>query len=148
MRAKVARAYVKSSDRSSLKILDRQGRILVSGQDMEIGYFACNLGLGMGNFTGLRLTHLIPKERVGEEYILRMMEGQELAWALLAYKWWGAIPRSPLSLREALSLVKTILLRPKIDRQVQFARLRATVKARRIIFDTRKQRQTAGEPSN
>ena len=101
VRAKVARAYCEFSDRSSLKILDRQGGNLVSGQDMEIGYFACNLGLGMGNFTGLRLTHLIPKERVGEEYILRMMEGQELAWALLAYKWWGAIPRSPLSLREA-----------------------------------------------
>src|SRR5262245_38916179 len=94
VRTEVARAYCEFSDRSSFKIIDRQGRSLVSGQDVEIGYFACTLGLGMGNFAGLRLTHLIPKERVEEGYLLRMVEGQELSCALLAYKWWGAIPGS------------------------------------------------------
>jgi glycosyltransferase involved in cell wall biosynthesis len=138
VRAKVASAYCEFSERSSFKILDRQGGNLISGQDMEIGYFACSYGLGMGNFKSLRLTHLIPKQRVEEGYILRMMEGQELAWALLAYKWSGIVPSSPFSLRETISLAKTILFREKIDRQVQLGRLRATAKARRIIFDSMK----------
>src|SRR5262249_53766302 len=87
VRAEVARAYCEFSDRSSFKIIDRQGHSLASGQDVEIGYFACTLGLGMGIFVSLRLTHLIPKERVEEKYLLRMVQGQELSCALLAYKW-------------------------------------------------------------
>jgi glycosyltransferase involved in cell wall biosynthesis len=134
VRSEVARAYCEFSDKSSFKISDRQGKNLVSGQDMEIGYFACSLGLGTGNFLRLRLTHLIPKERVREEYLLRMMEGQELAWALLAYKWLGVIPRSPFSPRRLLTLAKAILLCRRVDRRAHFAQVRATVEARRIIF--------------
>ena len=133
VRREVARAYCDFSDRSSFKIIDRQGRSLVSGQDVEIGYFACTLGLGTGIFGGLRLTHLIPKGRIEEEYLLRMVEGQELSCALLAYKWLGVIPTSPFSLRGFLTFAKTILLRQKIDRRVYFANLRASVNARRII---------------
>jgi hypothetical protein len=108
---------------------------------VEISYFACTLGLGMGIFTALRLTHLIPKERVEEGYLLRMVEGQDLSCALLAYKWLGAIPQSPLSLRGFLTFAKTVLLRGKIDRRVYFANLRATLKARRMIYAERKQSQ-------
>jgi hypothetical protein len=138
VRTEVARAYCEFSDRSSFKIMDRQGQSLVSGQDVEFGYFACSLGLGMGIFVGLKLTHLIPKERVEQQYLLRMVEGQELSCALLAYKWLGVIPRSPFSLRGALSFVKTILLRGEIDRRVNLANLRAAVEARRIISTNQK----------
>jgi glycosyltransferase involved in cell wall biosynthesis len=153
VRTEVARAYCEFKDRSSFKILDRQGRNLASGsgpgwrdgkrlpfeiyQDMEIAYFACSLGLGMGNFTRLKLTHLIPKERVQEEYLLRMMEGQELAWALLAYKWMGVIPSSPFCPRRLLSLAEATLLRRRVDRRAHFAQRRATAEARRIIFADR-----------
>jgi glycosyltransferase involved in cell wall biosynthesis len=141
VRKEVARAYSEFSDRSSFSIIDRQGQSLVSGQDVEISYFACTLGLGMGIFTALRLTHLIPKERVEEGYLLRMVEGQDLSCALLAYKWLGAIPQSPLSLRGFLTFAKTVLLRGKIDRRVYFANLRATLKARRMIYAERKKSQ-------
>ena len=50
----------------------------------------------MGNFTRLKLTHLIPKERVQEEYLLRMMEGQELAWALLGLQMVGCHSEIPI----------------------------------------------------
>jgi hypothetical protein len=114
---------------------------------MEIGYFGCSLGLGMGNFTRLRLTHLIGKERVGEEYLLRMVEGQELAWALLAYKWWGAIPRSPFSPRRLLTLARVILLYRGVDRRAYFAQVRATVEARAIILSNRNTEcQIGGRP--
>jgi glycosyltransferase involved in cell wall biosynthesis len=149
VRAEVAKAYCKFSDKSSFRIPERRGRNLATrffrpvvhlacgGQDMEIGYFACSLGLGMGNFTRLRLTHLIRKERVREEYLLRMVEGQELAWALLAYKWLGAIPRSPFSPRRLLSLARIVLLCRGVERRAHFAQVRATVEARDIILANR-----------
>jgi glycosyltransferase involved in cell wall biosynthesis len=153
VRTEVARAYCEFRDRSSLKIPDRQDTNLVSRprpgwrdgkrlpseiyQDMEISYFACSLGFGMGNFTRLKLTHLIPKERVQEEYLLRMVEGQELAWALLFYKWLGVIPRSPFSPSRLLSLAKATLLCRRVDRRAHFAQVRATVEARRIIISNR-----------
>jgi glycosyltransferase involved in cell wall biosynthesis len=144
VRAEVARAYCEFSDRSSFNA-DRKGTGLANrffrpvvhlpcgGQDMEIGYFGCSLGLGMGNFIRLRLTHLIRKERVREEYLLRMVEGQELAWALLYYKWLGAIPESPFSPRRLLSLAKVSLFCGRVDRRARLAQIRATVEATRII---------------
>jgi hypothetical protein len=96
----------------------------------------------MGNFTRLKLTHLIPKERVQEEYLLRMVEGQELAWALLAYKWVGVIPGSPFSPRRLLSLAEATLLCRRVDRRAHFAQRRAIVEARRIIFSNRNKMST------
>ena len=153
VRTEVARAYCEFRDRSSVKTLARKATNRVNGtgpgwrdgkrlpseiyQDMEISYFACSLGFGMGNFIRLKLTHLIPKERVREEYLLRMAEGQELAWALLSYKWLGVIPRSPFSPRRLLSLAKATLLCRRVDRLAHFAQVRATVEARRIILSNR-----------
>jgi glycosyltransferase involved in cell wall biosynthesis len=134
VRPEVARAYCEFNERTSIKITSRKGEGLENGEDVEISYVACSLGLGMGTFAGLRLTHLIPKERVKEGYLLRMVEGQEFSHALLAYKWSGVIPRSPFSLRGILSLAKTILVRRKIDRRAHFAWVRATIKARHIIL--------------
>jgi glycosyltransferase involved in cell wall biosynthesis len=153
VRAEIARAYCGLRDRSPLKRPDRHGTNLFRGpgpgwrdgkrppseiyQDMEIGYFACSVGFGMGNFTRLKLTHLIPKERVRQEYLLRMVEGQELAWALLFYKWLGVIPKSPFSPKRLLSVVKATLLPRRVDRLAYFAQVRATIEARRIILATR-----------
>jgi hypothetical protein len=153
VRTEIARAYCELKDRSSAEIIDRQGGNRARGpglgwrqgnrhpseiyQDMEIAYFACSRGFGMGNFTRLKLTHLISKERVREEYLLRMMEGQELAWALLFYKWLNVIPKSPFSPRKLLSLIKTTVLRRRVDRRAHFAQARATIQARRIIFANR-----------
>jgi glycosyltransferase involved in cell wall biosynthesis len=133
VRAEVARAYTEFSDKSSFKIIDRRGNSLISGQDVEIGYFSCSLGLGMGIFVNLRLTHLIPKERTEEGYLLRLVEGQELSSALLAYKWHGVEPKTPIPLREILSFAKTMLFREEIDRRVLLANLRARSEAKRII---------------
>jgi glycosyltransferase involved in cell wall biosynthesis len=149
VRAEVARAYCELSNKSSFKIRDRQGGNLVrrlvrqvvplpcGGQDMEVGYFACSLGLGVGSFTRLKVTHLIRKERVQEEYLLRMVEGQELAWALLDYKWLGVIPKSPFSPRRLLSLANVTLFSRRFDRRARFAYVRATIEARHIILTNR-----------
>ena len=92
VRAKVAAAYGQSMSQSAILISGRSGRALLSGEDVEISIVACNLGLGMGVFPELKLIHLIPKERISENYLLKLFEGTTTSDQLLAYKWQGVNP--------------------------------------------------------
>ena len=56
-------------------ILDRTGGSLISAGDNDLAACACDLGLGVGLFVALKLTHLIPAERLEEKYLLRLIEG-------------------------------------------------------------------------
>lgn len=55
-------------------VLDRKGDSLVSAGDNDLAACACDLGLGIGVFMTLRLTHLIPASRLDEGYLLRLAE--------------------------------------------------------------------------
>jgi hypothetical protein len=96
------------------------------------------MGLGMGVFPQLRLTHLIPKERIAEKYLLRLVEGSLIAWALLDFKWKGHVPETRVSARKALSILKAAILQRGLDRRLYFVNLHASIKARRIIDASRR----------
>ena len=90
-------------------------------------------------FPELKLTHLIPRHRVSEDYFVRLAEGTYLSDFLLDYKWRHIIPQSPFGVKTLLSVLKTILLYRGVDRNKRFAWVRALVKARRIVqMDLRK----------
>ena len=145
VRSNIATAYGKHCEQSSIQITGRRGQSLLSGEDLEIDYLACDMGFGMGVFPGLKLTHLIPKERVTEDYLLKIVEAAVLANLLLAYKRSGSVPRSPLSIRGSMSWLKNALLRRGIDRQSYFAGVRAEIRARKII-STSMSAATTSEP--
>jgi len=56
-------------------VMDRSGDSLVSGGDVDLASCACDIGLGVGLFAALKLQHLIPSNRLTEEYLLRLAEG-------------------------------------------------------------------------
>ncbi len=56
-------------------VMDRNGSSLISGGDVDLASCACDIGLGVGLFAALKLGHLIPSERLTEEYLLRLTEG-------------------------------------------------------------------------
>ena len=64
-------------------LLDRAGKSLLSGGDSDLAICACDLGLGMGLFTSLKLTHLIPEARLTEDYLVRLVEGLACSSILL-----------------------------------------------------------------
>jgi GT2 family glycosyltransferase len=142
VRATVADAYCQFCQNSSIQIASRRGKkILMSGEDIEICYVACMLGCGMGIFPQLRLTHLIPKERVTTDYLLKVYEGTSTSNLLLAYKQTGNIPQSPLRPRGLLSALKTLLTRRGLYRgtycRMYLANIRAASQARSIIAECR-----------
>jgi glycosyltransferase involved in cell wall biosynthesis len=134
IRQTVARAYTDFLRQPGLKLSDRQGHILSSGGDLEIGFLACEIGLGVGIFPELKMVHLIPKERVCEEYLIRLAEGIGTSARLLEYKWLGIMPKSPISSPiEIVRSVKHLVMRTGIDRRMWLAGARARHRAASII---------------
>src|SRR5262249_61148894 len=84
VRRAAARRYVEvheSGKRSSQ--LDRTGSPLISGGDNDLAACACDLGLGVGVIAALKLTHLIPPERLTADYLARLAEGIHFSSTLL-----------------------------------------------------------------
>jgi glycosyltransferase involved in cell wall biosynthesis len=63
--------------------LGRTGKALTACEDIDLAYTACDLGLGTGIFSDLKLTHIIPPNRLQEEYLLRLIEGLSYSGAIL-----------------------------------------------------------------
>jgi glycosyltransferase involved in cell wall biosynthesis len=91
--------------------LDRQGNLLLSCGDMDFAYTACDMGLGIGIFTDLKLLHLMPPNRLEEAYLLRMVE-QSVYSRVMLYFLRGK-KTNPLSFKEKLKLVVPFELNPK-----------------------------------
>jgi glycosyltransferase involved in cell wall biosynthesis len=84
VRASVAQAYREATRTSPIRLLlDRRGDDLSSCGDIDLAVTACDLGYGIGRFTGLRLTHIIPEHRLREEYLSRMIESTSCSSKLL-----------------------------------------------------------------
>ena len=133
VRKAVAVAYCQSCERSSIQITGRRGSSTLGGEDKEIAFICCTQGSGFGIFPDLKITHLIPRHRVSEDYIVRLVEGTKLSDLLLDYKWLNITPASPHWVRVLLLVLKALLLHSGIDRRTRFASARALAKAKRII---------------
>jgi hypothetical protein len=64
-------------------VLDRIGANLLSAGDLDLATTACDLGMGNALFASLKLTHLIPRQRVREDYLLKLMEAQTFSAVVL-----------------------------------------------------------------
>jgi hypothetical protein len=130
----VATAYGDFSVSSEIQIASRRGKhILMSGEDVEICYVACEQGSGVGIFPQLKLLHLIPKDRVRLDYLLKVLEGTQTSNLLLEYKWSGTLPQSPLRPRGLMSILKNVIMRRGLERRKYLADVRALIAAREII---------------
>ena len=63
----------------------RGGQFLASGEDVHIAEIGLAMGFGCGVFCSLELSHLIPKRRVQESYLLRLIEDSEAG--SVVYEW-------------------------------------------------------------
>lgn len=76
VRKVVANHYAKSVQTHPKRAgMGRTGKLLLSCEDADIAYTACDIGLGTGVFVSLHVMHLIPPKRLEEDYLLRLVEG-------------------------------------------------------------------------
>jgi glycosyltransferase involved in cell wall biosynthesis len=75
VRKKIANAYKNNATKNPIKkLLGRRGSSLASYEDYDISFTACDMGLGMGRFVDLKITHLIPASRTTPEYCRKIRE--------------------------------------------------------------------------
>jgi glycosyltransferase involved in cell wall biosynthesis len=80
----VAKKYVELVYKQPQKVkLDRKGKQLTSCGDSDLAFTACDLGLGTGQFTALKMTHLIPAFRLQLDYLERLTEGFSYSQTIL-----------------------------------------------------------------
>jgi len=141
VRRDVAAEYCRLYQKANIRVGDRCGNALLSGGDTEICFVACSLGLGMGVFPDLKVTHLIPKDRLNEDYLVKLVAGIETSLHLVNYKWHRVLPSSPFSIVNFLRLSQQLMLRRGIYRRTYIAGLQARINARNIIAANQMQPQ-------
>ena len=83
-RAEVGRRYSELVRQDPRRAgLDRRGELMIGCGDTDLALTAVDLGYGTGRFTQLRLTHLIPQERVTEAALLDLIERTAYSFTLL-----------------------------------------------------------------
>jgi len=77
-------------------ILGRRGKELLCGEDDLFSWASAAAGQGFGVFPQLRITHLIPAERVDDGYLLRWIRAHAYSHGVLGFLLKGEQP-SPLT---------------------------------------------------
>jgi glycosyltransferase involved in cell wall biosynthesis len=107
--------------------MDRAGTSLLSGGDNDLAACACDLNLGMGVVSALKLTHLIPRERLTADYLSRLADGIHYSSVILAAE--RGIVKSPRSrFGRCIDTLRTMRLRQP-HRQIAVAAYRGRDRA-------------------
>lgn len=87
VRREVALHYLHLNESGKRAVqFDRTGTSLLSGGDNDLAACACDLGLGVGLVSALKLTHLIPPVRLTADYLARLAEGISFSSVLLDHE--------------------------------------------------------------
>ena len=112
VRLAVAQRYAALHDSGQrLFQFDRTGTSLLSGGDNDLAGCACILGQGVGLVASMKLTHLIPRERLTEEYLARLAEGIHFSSTLLDAAYGSPLQRRGL-LGAAVDFARTLRVKP------------------------------------
>jgi hypothetical protein len=135
IRQEVAMAYAEKVAREPRRCqLDLQGEQLVYGGDTDIAHTGLEMGLGMGVFTSLRITHLTPKSRCTEEYLLKNYEAHAYSEVLHHWVDHGTIPKQRTDLCGRLGELARRLLGSPLERKMSAARSQG-LKAAQMFLD-------------
>jgi len=117
-------------------VLGRKGRELFSGEDDIFSWVAASIGYGFGVFPQLRLTHVIPADRLSRQYFLRLIHDQSFSHCVRHYMLARSEPRHI----DAFAYVHLLLhgvRNGRFSMQCQWAALRGEDAATRFVADKR-----------
>ena len=109
------------------------GRNMMRGEDDDLCYAARAKGWGVGHFAKLKLTHLIPAERLDPGYMVRLMEGVVLSGYVLSFLWGQGVLPPERSMRRSIGVFRQRLRMTPFERDLSIAKERAEQAATAII---------------
>lgn len=132
VRASVGQAYISKSENDALCTkLDRIGKGMGAAGDHDICHTAHDLGLGIGRFPELRMTHLIPSLRMQPEYFLKLAHGNARSALLLALARNAAASYRTTAFWPVVKLLRSRLFKRGMEARVLSAQARGELDALR-----------------
>ena len=133
VRRAVADAYLaQTADNPDRLQLDPMGDQPGYGGDTDLSYTGCAIGLGMGVFPQLVITHLIPRRRSTVEYLLRNLEAHEFSHYMQHRARTGQLPPPP-TFRERVRRGLKWLAADTLGRQMMAAEARGRATAYQTV---------------
>lgn len=119
VRAEVAHAYAANASASEIsRCLGRRAGSLMGGEDLDLAITSYDLGMGVGLFGELVVTHLIDKRRLSPHYLYRVCVEGIYSTHLVSYLHTGIAPRyrgaSGLVIDLLKGMIRTCLGRPSL----------------------------------
>jgi glycosyltransferase involved in cell wall biosynthesis len=135
LRREAAQAYLrKTTNHGILSRLDRRGGSLMSCGDLAMVFCCRDVGMGFGIFPQLQLNHLIPCNRLSEDYFVKIIRGTACSWILLQYaEGYRNIPAKIGWVRSKLGQWRRWLSMPRRERLFFEARLAGQQEAGNIV---------------
>jgi glycosyltransferase involved in cell wall biosynthesis len=98
IRRSIGQAYIKTCLGNPITTsLGRIGKVLLSGEDIDLALHACRDGYLSGVLPELEITHLIPKRRIEHDYLIEIAAGHAASTYILSQIWkFEAYPEDPL----------------------------------------------------
>lgn len=117
----VAEAYFADCNRDVRRqALDRSGQSLVSGGDYDLALCAIDLGLGIGKFRDLVLTHLMPSSRLEEQYLIRLWRAVHCSGKILNYIRYGQVSEASRTTTQRIRRLLRLVLGGSQDVHFRF----------------------------
>jgi glycosyltransferase involved in cell wall biosynthesis len=131
VRCSVAKAYIDATKNDARRLrLDLQGNRIAYGGDTDIAYTGCAIGLGIGVFPQLKLTHLIPKHRCSTEYLLKVLQARAYSEILHSWVMTGVVQPERSDLRGRIGVWLRWLSADSLGRKMIQAKWKGYVAAR------------------
>ncbi len=111
--------------------LDRTGALLLCGGDTDMALTACDMGMGTGFFSSLRLVHLISSRRLTREYLLTLRQSMTYSQVILS-SFRPHLFRPKNRLRLVVDYLRAFVASAP-ERSFRLASLRGEIKARRTL---------------
>jgi hypothetical protein len=118
--------------------LGRRGNSMSGAEDADLNHTLCALGYGKGIFEALKLTHIVPKERLEPEFLVRITEGNTRSWAYLRGMLNPQLPVPPRRTRHRVRVAVEAMYRRGLDQQLFLAEHRGTSQGWELVIAERK----------
>src|ERR1700730_6205390 len=117
VRKEVALAYASKLERDErLSLVGRKPGELLACEDDDIAMTACEIGFGKVVFPSLRLTHLIPANKMTEEFQCQNAHGKGYSSTVLNYLRFQKVPTMSL-LAKINRIYRLVRMQPRRRRQ-------------------------------
>lgn len=112
VRKQVAHYYLELHETGKRIIqLDRNSNSLFSGGDNDLAACACDIGMGVGVFYKIELTHYIPVFRTEKSYLMKLAEGIA-ASTIVLYSFRGRLPEKMSIKKKIANKLRWVLKSP------------------------------------